>query len=431
MDSNISQIILLVILVSLSAFFSAGETAFSTFNRIRMKNLAAEGNKRAALVVKLDEQYEKFISTVLIGNNVVNIAATSIATVLFIRNFPTNGATLSTVVMTLAILIFGEITPKSLAKDLADPLAMMFAPVMYGLAILLTPVTFLFQKWKQLLNHVFRIKNEEKITEEEIITMIEEASESGELTESETEIVKSALVFEDLKAKNILTPAVQVVKMDIEMPISEIKELFRETEYSRLPVYEGSPDRIIGILHEKDFYNKVVYGSATLREVLTAPLFVSPAITTVDLLSEFQKRKCQFAVVTNEFGQIEGIVTMEDIVEELVGEIWDEHDEVYTDFEVLADGGHKVLGTVRLDEFEGYFTLDKISEEENAPNTVNGWIQQAMQHIPEAGEELDYKNLHIVISEADDKKVLSCTVYVKTEDEEDAEKVKEKVTENE
>jgi len=377
--------------------------------------------------MKLDEKYEKFISTVLIGNNIVNIAATSLATVLFIRNFPENGATLSTVVMTVTVLIFGEITPKSLAKDLADPLAMLIAPIMYGLTVLLTPITFLFQKWKLLLNKIFRIKNEEKVTEEEILTMIEEASESGELTESETEIVKSALVFEDLKAKNILTPAVQVVKIDVELPIPEIKEVFRETEYSRLPVYEGNPDRIIGILHEKDFYNKVVHGSATLREVLSNPLFVSPAISTADLLSEFQKRKVQFAVVANEFGQVEGIVTMEDIIEELVGEIWDEHDEVYTDFEELPNGGHKVLGSARLDEFETYFSLDKISEDENAPNTVNGWIQQEMQRIPEAGEEMDYRNLHIVISSADDKRVLDCTVYVteseETEDGEEKETV--------
>ena len=427
MDSNIPQIIILVVLVFMSAFFSATETAFSTFNRIRMKNLASEGNKRAALVMKLDERYEKFISTVLIGNNIVNIAATSIATVLFIRNFPENGATLSTVVMTLAVLIFGEITPKSLAKDLADPMAMLIAPIMYGLCWLLTPFTFLFQMWKKLLNKIFRIRNEEKVTEEEILTMVEEASESGELTKSETEIVKSALVFEDLKAKNILTPAVQVVKMDVETPIDEIKELFRETQYSRIPVYEGGPDRIIGILHEKDFYNRVVYGSAPLREVLSAPLFVSPAISTAELLSEFQKRKVQFAVVTNEFGKIEGIVTMEDIIEELVGEIWDEHDEVYTDFEELPDGGHKVLGSARLDEFEAYFSLDKISEDENAPNTVNGWIQQELQHIPETGEELDYQNLHIVISHADDKRVLDCTVYVPAgeESEEDEEKPEE------
>ena len=417
MDSNLPQIIVLVILVFLSAFFSATETAFSTFNRIRMKSLAAEGNKRAALVVKLDERYEIFISTVLIGNNIVNIAATSIATVLFIRNFPHNGATLSTVVMTLAVLIFGEITPKSLAKDLADPLAMLIAPIMYGLCWLLTPFTFLFQMWKKLLNKIFRIKTKEKVTEEEILTMIEEASESGELTESETEIVKSALFFEDLKAKNILTPAVQVVKIDVETPIPEIKELFRETHYSRIPVYEANPDRIIGILHEKDFYNRVVFGNSPLREVLSSPLFVSPAITTADLLSEFQKRKVQFAVVTNEFGQIEGIVTMEDIIEELVGEIWDEHDEVYSDFEELPDGGHKVLGSARLDEFEATFALDKISEDENAPNTVNGWIQQELQHIPETGEEFDYRNLHIVISNADDKRVLDCTVYV-TESEE-------------
>jgi CBS domain containing-hemolysin-like protein len=396
----------------LSAFFSATETAFSTFNRIRMKSLASEGNKRAAMVVKLDEKYEKFISTVLIGNNIVNIGATSIATVLFIRNFPHNGATLSTVVMTLAVLIFGEITPKSLAKDLADPMAMLIAPIMYGLTVIFTPLTFLFQKWKQLLNKIFRIKNEEKVTEEEILTMIEEASVSGELTESETEIVKSALAFEDLKAKNILTPAVQVVKIDIETTIPEIKELFRETHYSRIPVYEGNPDRIIGILHEKDFYNKIVFGNSPLREVLSAPLFVSPSISTGDLLAEFQKRKVQFAVVTNEFGQVEGIVTMEDIVEELVGEIWDEHDEVYTDFEELPDGGHKVLGSARLDEFEAYFSLDKISEDENAPNTVNGWIQQEMQRIPETGEEMDYRNLHIVISSADDKRVLDCTVFV-------------------
>lgn len=425
MDSNIPQIIILVVLVFLSAFFSATETAFSTFNRIRMKNLAAEGNKRAALVVKLDEKYEKFISTVLIGNNIVNIAATSIATVLFIRNFPENGATLSTVVMTMAVLIFGEITPKSLAKDLADPMAMLIAPIMYGLCILFTPVTFLFQKWKQLLNKIFRIKTEEKVTEEEILTMIEEASESGELSESETEIVKSALTFEDLKAKNILTPAVQVVKVDVEMPASEIKEVFRETHYSRLPVYEGNPDRIIGILHEKDFYNQVVFGNSPLREVLSAPLFVSPAITTADLLSEFQKRKVQFAVVANEFGQIEGIVTMEDIIEELVGEIWDEHDEIYADFESLPDGGCKVLGSARLDEFEAYFSLDTISEDENAPNTVNGWLQQELQNIPETGQELDYRNLHIVITNADDKRVLDCTVYIveKTDDEVEDEKI--------
>lgn len=393
-SSHIPLIVVIVLLIVASAYFSATETAFSSLNRVRMKNLAAAGNRRAALTLTLAEQYDKLLSTILIGNNIVNICSASIATVLFVAWFPNAGVTLSTVVMTVLVLIFGEISPKSLAKDAPEQFAMFSAPILRVLLVLLAPLNVLFTQWKKLLRRIFPAKPDPGITEEDLLTIVEEAESDGALGAQEGALIRSAIEFNDLDVIDVFTPRVAVCALEDTSTTADIAAAFAQSGFSRLPVYHENPDQIIGILHEKDFYSRVLTGGEPVAAVLKAPLFIPPSLRISDLLRLFQKQQTHLAVITDEYGGIAGIVTIEDILEELVGEIWDEHDEVNPEIEPLSTGGCQVQGGVRLEKLFEVFDLDA---PETDLSTVNGWALSQLDNSPRTGDSFESAGLRFTV----------------------------------
>ena len=237
----------------MSGFFSATETAFTSLNRLKMKKLAGDGNKKAKLVLELEENYDNLLTTILIGNNIVNISMTSIATVLFVKLYSSYGPTISTVVITIVVLIFGEITPKSLAKERSESFAMFSAPFMKYLMTIFAPLSILFSRWKEFMMCIFKSEDSHSITDDELITMVEEAETEGSIDEERSELIQNAIAFNELDAYDVLTPRVDVEAIEIDEELDEIEKIFRETGFSRLPVYEESTDKILGILNQKDF----------------------------------------------------------------------------------------------------------------------------------------------------------------------------------
>lgn len=414
---SIRTIILMVILIGLSGFFSATETAFNTFNRVRMKNLASDGNKRAALVLKLSEDYDALLSTILIGNNIVNIALASIATIMFIKWFPTNGAAISTAATTVLVLIFGEVSPKSVAKEKPDGFALNVAPIMRALVIIFFPLNFFFRMWKKLLAVIFRLDNEDVITEEELITIVDEAQQDGGIDEQEGELIRSAIEFTDADVEEIITPRVDVAAIDKETSFEEITELFHTTGFSRIPVYEDTIDNIIGILHEKDFFYLCRGKGETLEAILKKPFFITCHVKISKLLTQFQQEKTHIAVVLDDYGGTMGIVTLEDVLEELVGDIWDEHDEV--EEQVVTehvDGTVTFAGDMRTDEMFEHFEMTPDDEQE-LPQTVSGWVTMQLGQFPEVGLEFDFEDLHVEVTKVDDKLVEEVKITRKDSDE--------------
>lgn len=378
-SSHIPLIIAIAILIVGSAYFSATETAFSSLNRIRMKNMAADGNKRAQLALDMADQYDRLLSTILIGNNIVNICSTSIATVLFIAWFGSStGPTLSTVVMTVLVLIFGEISPKSLAKESPEKFAMFSAPILRLFLTILSPLNFLFGLWKKLLSRIFPTEAETGITEDELLTIVDEATSDGTFDEQESDLIRSAIEFNDLDVIDVFTPRVSVCGIEDTSTNEEIGQVFRETGFSRLPVYQDNIDHIVGILHEKDFYNHVIAEHKPLSAVLQPPLYIAPSLQISDLLRLFQQSQTHLAIITDEYGGTAGIVTMEDILEELVGEIWDEHDTVEPEIEQLSENTYRVRGETRLSKLFDELDLDT---PETDLTTVNGWLMSQLNSI--------------------------------------------------
>lgn len=414
MDSDsIVMLLVMILLTGMSSYFSATETAFSSFNRIRFKSLAASGDKRAAAVLKLDDDYDKLITTVLIGNNIVNIALTTIAT-LFFMNVLTNldgdaVATLSTVVITLVVLIFGEISPKTIAKDHADGYVLSTYKILLFFMKLLTPLTFLFRLWRKLLCKIFKSKGEDVTTEDDLITMVDEAEQDGGLDEDESELIRSAIEFSDLTAGEILTPRIDIVSIEEGTDPREIMMMFFDTGYSRLPVVGDSIDDIKGVIHEKDFFYAYNTGKKDLRPYYQKPLFVSKHAKIDDLLRDFQTEKCHMAFVIDEFGGLMGIVTMEDIIEELIGEVWDEHDEIETPFSENPDGSYTVDCSAELDDLFDIFDLKYGDDENEKPQTVNGWLQLRFEGIPECGEKFVYSGVEFTVTSCDEKMVKEIT----------------------
>ena len=409
------SIIVLIILVALSAFFSATETAFLSFNKARMKSMAKQGVRRAQRVLDLEEKYDKLLSTILIGNNIVNILASSLATVVFIGYFGDMGVTLSTVVMTVVVLIFGEISPKTLAKDHADGLAMTIAPAIHLLMMLFTPFTWLFSQWKKLLTVIFPSKHDQGITDEELLTIVEEAEQEGGIDEHESDLIRSAIEFNDQSAEDILTHRVDVISVDVTDSMDEVEKTFRESGFSRLPVCEDNLDNVVGIIHEKDFYLK--RNASSPCEVMRPALFVTTGARTAALLQSLQKAKSHMAIVTDEYGGTAGIVTMEDIIEELIGEIYDEHDEVVESFRKQPDGSYLIDCTAELDDFREEFNI----QGEFDSSTVGGWVIEQLERIPEAGDSFVSENLSVTVTQVDTKRVMEiCIVVNKPEEEEEA-----------
>lgn len=411
---SMGQILLIAACILMSSYFSASETAFFSMNKIRIKNMATAGDKRAELVLKLAEDYDKLLSSILIGNNIVNIASSSIATVLFVNWLGNSGISISTAVMTVVVLMFGEITPKSLAKNSPETFALFSAPILRVVNIVLSPLNFIFLLWQKLVYLIVKPPEDRGVTEEELLTMVEEAAEDGEIDSHESELIRNAIEFNDIEVMDIHTNRVDVVAVDVNSTYAELEEAFEENGYSRLPVYAESIDNIIGILNQKDF-TKEDEKDFNIRQVMNKPVFVVPSMKISQLLMHLQKEKSHMAVVIDEYGGTVGIVTLEDILEELVGEIWDEHDEVIENIEEIAENKYKVLCSCDLDDLFEKLDMD----EEIDITSVGGWVIDQFDRIPEIGESFEYKNLHVTVLERDERHVLAVTVEVMEIQDED------------
>lgn len=411
--------IAIVVLILLSAYFSATETAFTSLNKLRIKKQASNGDMQAKLVLKLVENYGNVLTTVLIGNNIVNITMTSIATVLFVKLYGTYGPTVSTVVITLAVLIFGEITPKSLAKDNPEKFAMFAAPLLNFFVIIFKPITALFTYWKQFTMRLFRTSEDSGITDDELITMVEEAETEGTIDEERSELIQNAIEFNELEAYDVLTPRVDVEAVEVDEDKAEIAKLFLETGFSRLPVYEENMDKIIGVLHQKDFHNFILGENHDLRDYIMPVVFTPGSVKIAQLLKRLKNAKSHIAIVIDEYGGTEGIVTMEDIIEELVGEIFDEHDlTISKDILQIYDGSYRVQGATSVEKMFDFF---KVKEEELSISTVNGWVGVHLDKLPQVGDSFEYENLLVKVMKSDGKKAIEINVRVldKSEDKED------------
>lgn len=412
MNSTILYIVIIVVCLVFSAYFSATETAFTTLNKVRVKTKADDGNKRAKLVLKLANNYDKLLSTILIGNNIVNILASSMGTLLFIEWCNGNSdlaSVLSTIVLTVLVLIFGEISPKSLAKEFPETFASFSAPIINALCIVLTPINFLFTMWKKFLNLFFKNKEDTTITDDELITMVDEAEHEGGINSQESELIKSAIEFNDLEVKDILIPRVDVVSIDIGSTEEEVAQVFLETHFSRLPVYRDTVDNVVGILHEKDFIKQRAEPGFSLEKVIKPAVFVVATAKISDILRQLQKAKSHMAIVSGEFGDVVGIITMEDILEELVGEIWDEHDEVLPDITKLSDNEYALLGSVTVNDFCEYFQLGEIKSDSQ---TVGGWVMDNLGKVPEINDMLVYENLTLTVTQTEFRRITQLHVTV-------------------
>ena len=419
MDStSIGMLIALVILLALAAYFSATETAFTSLNRIRLKAKAEDGNVRAAKTLALTDQYDKVLSTILIANNIANISATTIATVLFTKLSPVHGATIATVVLTVVILAFGEISPKSLAKEMPERWAMFATPLLRLFIVVLAPLTALFGLLKKLLNLLFHKDEDEGITEEELVGMVDQAETEGGLDEHESELIRAAIEFNDLEVAEILTPRVDLVATEENASPDEVARLLAESGFSRLPVYRDSIDNIVGVIHEKDFYAARYRGISALSEITKPITYTTPSTKISDLLRLLQKNKAHMAVVVDEYGGTLGIATLEDILEELVGEIWDEHDEVVESFRKLEDGSYLIQCSAALDDMYDLFTLKGTCD----ATTVSGWVMEQLERIPEEGDHFQAEGLDVTVTRAEQRRVLEIRVVLLPEEEEESSK---------
>ena len=410
------MILILVVLVILSAYFSATETAFTSLNRIRLKSKADAGNRRAALALRMVDQYDNLLSTILVGNNIVNLSASSLATVFFTEGLRLqNGAVISTAVITIVVLVFGEVSPKSLAKEYPESFAMFSAPIMRILMVILTPVNFLFSLLKKLLSMVFHKEGDGGITEEELVTMVDQAESEGGLDQHESKLIRSAIEFNDMEVDEILTPRVDIVAVEDTDSMDDIAQAFAESGYSRLPVYHEDIDDIIGVIHEKDFHAARYRGQNDVKAI-TGPMLYTTGNTKIsELLRILQREKAHMVIVVDEYGGTEGLVTLEDIVEELVGEIWDEHDEVIEEFKKQEDGSYLISCSADLTDL---FDLFSIKGECDA-NTISGWVMEQIGRIPEEGDHFVSDGLDVTVTKVDHRRVLEIRVELLPEPEEE------------
>ena len=398
----------IIVLILLSAYFSATETAFSSLNKTKLKTIIENDkkNKRAELTLKLSEMYDKLLSTILIGNNIVNIAMASLGTVLFMNIYGDIGATISTAVITVLVLIFGEISPKSIAKDMPEKFAMFSAPMIHLLIILLTPINFLFTQWKKLLSKIFRIEEDNSVSSDELLTMVEEIQQNGNLDIEDGELIKNAIEFNERKAEDIITHRVDIEAISLETDKKDIAKKFTETQFSRLLVFEETIDNIVGVIHLKDFFTEEGITKQNIEEIMVKPLYIQKSENINNLLKILQKNKSHIAVVVDEFGGTHGIVTMEDILEELVGEIWDEHDEVVEFLKEVSDKVYEVDCSMDFDDF----CVDFDIECETDSVSVGGWVMEQLGKIPEQDETFSFENLDVTILEIDSNRVIRIKV---------------------
>jgi CBS domain containing-hemolysin-like protein len=401
----------LFLLLFCSAFFSASETAFSSLNRIKLKNMSAQGNKRAARALELAEHYDTFLTTVLIGNNIVNITSSALATVFFVNIFGGAGVSVATLVMTVLVLIVGEISPKTLAKEVPEQTAMFAAPLISALMFALTPLNRLLILWKGCIVKLFKIQRNPGVTEEELLTFVEEVRQEGGINEAEETLIRRTIEFDDLTAQDIYTPRIDVAAVALSDTAQAVDDVFHATGYSRLPVYQDSMDHIAGLILLKDFHHEVIQRHQPLETVIKPAVFITKSMKLPKLLKTLQEKQAHLAVLVDEFGGTMGIVTIEDILEELVGEIWDEHDEVIEPFIKQDEKTYLVLGNTDLEAFFQFFSL----EPENASprrKTVSTWTLEQFGEVPKEGDQFQFQGLGVTVSKIHRHRVLEIAVEI-------------------
>lgn len=415
--------IAILVLILMSGFFSSTETAYSCASKIKLRTLVSNGNKRAKKVLELAEtNYDKFISTVLVGNNIVNLSASTLSTIFFARLIldANTSAVVSTAAITIAVLIFGEITPKFIAKAYPEKLAMAFYPVIKFFYFAFYVFNFIFGGWKWLISKIFRFKDDSVVTEDEIMTIVEEAEEDGTLKTEETKLIRSVIEFDDLEVGDILVPRVNIVAIDVSSSMEEIRNVFDNEGYSRIPVYKDSIDTIIGTIHQKDFYSAFLRGKKGIDGIMQNAFYTTEHIKISDLLRQLQKQKVHIAVVLDEYGGTLGLVTLEDILEELVGEIYDEHDEEINFFKQIDEKTYLVLGNAPISDMFEFLGMN--GEEDNFDaSTVSGWVIEKVEEIPHVGKKFTHRNLEIEVLKSTVKKVLQVKITVNEEESKEEE----------
>ena len=414
---------IIILLVMFSAFFSSTETAYSAASKVRLKSYADNGSKKAKRASRILESYDKALSTILVGNNIVNIAASALATVLFVNFFgEANGTIISTVVLTIVVLIFGEVLPKNIAMENSENLAMSSSGILRFLMILLTPITFLLLKLNHLVKRIAvrGQKKEPTVTEDELKYIVESIEDEGVLEEQESELVQSALEFDEKTAYEILTPRVDMSAINIEDDPQRIKELILAERYSRMPVYQGSLDNIIGVLHTRDYLEMLLKTEVpNLNELIQPAFFIYRSKKLSSILADFRYKRLHLAVVTDDYGGTLGIVTMEDLLEQLVGEIWDEDEEIEVSYKKLSDNKYEVNGDMNISELLELLDLDPKYIETDS-KSVGGWAIEQIGDIPENNAHFTYRELDITVNDVEDQRINTLTlIYTPAAGDED------------
>ena len=409
----------IILLIIMSAFFSATETAFSSVNKIRLKHEASNGNKKAARALKIAENFDKTLTTILVGNNIVNILSTSLGTVICTELFGAKGVGIATAAMTVLILIFGEIMPKSLAKENAEKFALAFGGLLNVFIVVLTPVTFIFRGLKNLVSKIFKSGSDApSVTEDELKYIIDEIEEEGVLEEQESDLVRSALEFDDKNVSEVLIPRVRITAVEKNDSLEHIRELFFTEQYSRMPVYEKNIDNIIGFIHERDFFKLTVSDEHAegIESIIHEVIYITEFQTVSEVLARMQKEKIHMAIIKDQYGGTYGMVTMEDLIEELLGEIYDETDEEDHSFIKISDNEYDAAADFNLREFEEKLGLpeDTIKSESY---TLGGWALELFGRIPQAGDEVKDGIFTLKVLEAEENRIIRLKITVDKPDE--------------
>lgn len=416
------DLVIIAILIVLSAICSATETAFSSCNRIRLKKMADGGSKSAAKALYICDNFDKALTAILIGNNIVNISSSSLMTVYFTQKFGAGSVGVATIVMTVLVLVFGEILPKSLAKESSESFATFMAVPLSIFMFIITPVIAIFTGLKKLVSKAIGTKNDApSVTEEELKYIIDEIKDEGVLEEQESDLVRSALDFDEITISKILVPRVSIAAVEISDSIEEIKDLFIQTKYSRLPVYEKDIDHIVGVIHQADFFEMYVSDSADdINKIMSEPIYITENKKISETLKVMQKEKVHMAVIIDQYGGTAGICTLEDIIEELVGEIYDESDEEDTSFIKLSDNSCDISAELSVHDFLDRMDLPE-NEIETERHSMGGWIMDYLDRIPEQGEHINNPPFEIEVKMLDEQKIdrlkITYTKLEKTEDE--------------
>lgn len=416
-------LIAIILLTLCSTFFSATETAFSSANKIKLKNMAADDNKRAAQALRLAEDFDQLITAVLVGNTIANIVMTAVATVYGISVWGAKiGPTIATVIVTVLILVFGEISPKIIAREYAEEVALFLTPMVRTLIFILTPLTFIFNGLKIFLKKAFGKNDEPEFSEDELLTIVEEAEAGGAIGEEQSELIANAIEFNDIEAIDILTPRVDIIAIEEGTPVAEIKKVFKESGLSRLPVYEDDLDHIKGVLNHKDFFNNNVRSMKDVEKLIKPVAYVAETLKAAVLLKKMQAKKTHIAIVVDEYGGTTGLVTLEDIIEEIVGDIYDEHDAVASrDVKKTGVDTYAVAGGANLEDFFELFD----EEIDIDATTVNGWVMIELDKLPKTGDAFEYESKHkkfsVKVTKADGRRALMTRIKVEDKPEEDEE----------